>query len=231
MRRRRKIWYERGLHINLISSPSFLSFMIDNDSWPSIFTIIFSVHYHHHHSFILDSGSWFLWSELTMPVIQQIKMYPSRVWKSVALYSSLVTLGLSLGVAGPTMLDLGILVQDSDNIAYILPGRAGGYAIGSFLGLTFFLCWSFNYSIEMNHFGFEEMEFPYFKDEEPTLTVWHILSTSIWLKLFLLSTLKNIFRAYSLLSALFSMENDIYSIPVPAYLLISIFGTFLIEWT
>lgn len=73
---------------------------------------------------------------IIMPVIQQIKKYPSRVWKSLALYSSLVTLGLSLGVAGPTMLDLGILVQDDKNIAYILPGRAGGYAVGSFLGLT-----------------------------------------------------------------------------------------------
>lgn len=70
-----------------------------------------------------------------MPVIQQIKMYPSRVGKSIALYSSMVTLGLSLGVAGPTMLDLGILVQGNEDIAYILPGRAGGYAIGSFLGL------------------------------------------------------------------------------------------------
>ena len=73
-----------------------------------------------------------------MPVIQQIKMYPARVGKSFALYSSMVTLGLSLGVAGPTMLDLGILVQDEKNIAYILPGRAGGYAIGSVIGLSSF---------------------------------------------------------------------------------------------
>lgn len=86
------------------------------------------------------------WALITiMPVIQQIKKYPSRVGKSIALYSSMATLGLSLGVAGPTMLDLGILVQDKVDIAYILPGRAGGYAIGSFLGLTFFPSFSSDY--------------------------------------------------------------------------------------
>lgn len=70
-----------------------------------------------------------------MAVIEQIKQHPTRVLKTIALYLNLIALGINLGMAGPTLLDLRILVQASiEEISYVLPGRAGGFAVGSFVG-------------------------------------------------------------------------------------------------
>ena len=72
-----------------------------------------------------------------MPLLEQIRRHPLRVVKSLALYSSFVCIGMSLGIVGPTMLDLQLEVSTTiDKITYVLPGRAGGYAAGSFLGMS-----------------------------------------------------------------------------------------------
>lgn len=70
-----------------------------------------------------------------MAIIDQIKLYPLRVLKSLSLYLSMMAIGLNLGMPGPTLLDLQILAQSSfSEISYIMPGRAGGFTIGSLLG-------------------------------------------------------------------------------------------------
>ena len=69
-----------------------------------------------------------------MAAIEQIKKYPIRVLKTLALYINLIALGLNNGIVGPTLLDLRILTQSSvSEIAYILPGRAAGFTVGSFV--------------------------------------------------------------------------------------------------
>ena len=74
-----------------------------------------------------------------MAAIDQMRRYPLRVLKTLLLYLNYLALGLSLGVPGPTLLDLQILVQASvSEISFVLPGRAGGFAIGSLLGETLY---------------------------------------------------------------------------------------------
>jgi len=66
--------------------------------------------------------------------IHQIRKYPLRFFKTCALYTSFITLGFSLGIVGPTLLDIRTQVQRGlSEVATALPARAGGYAVGSFV--------------------------------------------------------------------------------------------------
>lgn len=66
--------------------------------------------------------------------VNQIRKYPHRFLETCALFTSFIALGLSLGVVGPTLLDLQTQVQrDLNEVATALPARAGGYALGSFV--------------------------------------------------------------------------------------------------
>jgi hypothetical protein len=66
--------------------------------------------------------------------INQIRKYPHRFLETGALFTSFIGLGFSLGVVGPTLLDLQTQVQrELSEVAYALPARAGGYALGSLI--------------------------------------------------------------------------------------------------
>ena len=66
--------------------------------------------------------------------LDQIRLYPMRFFKTLCVYFSMMAIGLSYGVIGPTLLDLQTLVGCSlDEASLSLPARAGGYAIGSFI--------------------------------------------------------------------------------------------------
>lgn len=70
---------------------------------------------------------------LEMTFITQIRTHKLRFIKTAALYVAFIALGLSSGIAGPTILDLEIAANTTyDKITYILPGRSGGYALGAF---------------------------------------------------------------------------------------------------
>ena len=66
--------------------------------------------------------------------VNQIKLYPLRFFKTCALYTAFIGIGFSLGVVGPTLLDLKSQVgRGLSEVATALPARAGGYALGSFV--------------------------------------------------------------------------------------------------
>jgi len=66
--------------------------------------------------------------------IEQIRLYPIPFVKSLAIYSTLLSLGLTLGIIGPTLLDLRTQVNtDLTQVATVIPARAGGYVAGSFI--------------------------------------------------------------------------------------------------
>jgi len=68
----------------------------------------------------------------TMRAVDQIREHPIRFLKTVALYYALISLGLSVGMVGPTLLDLGLATNEPfKRINFVLPGRALGYTIGS----------------------------------------------------------------------------------------------------
>ena len=70
--------------------------------------------------------------------VNQIKLYPLRFVKTCALYTALIGVGFSLGVVGPTLLDLKTQVgRGLSDVSYALPARAGGYALGSFVSKYF----------------------------------------------------------------------------------------------
>lgn len=55
--------------------------------------------------------------------------------KICVVYLIFIFIGFSLGIPGPSMLDLGLKLNASlDEIAVIIPARAGGYAVGAILG-------------------------------------------------------------------------------------------------
>lgn len=69
-----------------------------------------------------------------MPFWVEIKTHKDRTIKFCVLLSCWLALGMSLGIVGPTLLDLQELVEvDESRIAFALSSRSGGYAIGSFL--------------------------------------------------------------------------------------------------
>ena len=66
--------------------------------------------------------------------LTQIKLYPMRFVKTLAIYFAMSAIGLSYGILGPTLLDLKTQVsRDLTEVSASLPVRAGGYAAGSFL--------------------------------------------------------------------------------------------------
>lgn len=67
-------------------------------------------------------------------MINEIRKHKVRFLKSCGLYSCFITIGLSLGIVGPTLIDLMYQVKsDLTTTSLVLPCRAGGYAIGSFV--------------------------------------------------------------------------------------------------
>lgn len=69
-----------------------------------------------------------------MTVFTEVRSHPLRVLKTLCLYSAMISLGFSLAILGPTLLDLKTQVQRPlEDIAISLPVRAGGYAVGSFI--------------------------------------------------------------------------------------------------
>lgn len=67
-------------------------------------------------------------------MISEIRAHPVRFVKNCGLFSCFLTIGLSLGVVGPTLLDFASKTKsDLKLVALILPFRAGGYAAGSFV--------------------------------------------------------------------------------------------------
>ena len=71
--------------------------------------------------------------------VSSIRSHPLRFIKTCALYTSFIAVGFSLGVVGPTLLDLRTQVQeDIKQVSISLSTRAGGYALGSVVtGLLF----------------------------------------------------------------------------------------------
>ena len=70
--------------------------------------------------------------------LTQIKLYPMRLVKTLTIYCCMLSIGLSFGVIGPTLLDLRTQVSRGlTEVSVALPARAGGYAIGSFLSELF----------------------------------------------------------------------------------------------
>lgn len=64
----------------------------------------------------------------------EIKKHPTRFINTLGLFIVFISHGLLLGLMGPTMLDLQISCNTEESkVAYILTGRAGGYAIGGFV--------------------------------------------------------------------------------------------------
>ena len=69
-----------------------------------------------------------------MGVFYQIKSHPVRFAKSCGLCMCFLTIGMSLGIVGPALLDFSDKTHsDLKLVALILPFRAGGYALGSFI--------------------------------------------------------------------------------------------------
>ena len=70
-----------------------------------------------------------------MAFIIEIQNHRLRFAKTLVLYYAALAVGLGVGIIGPTLLDLSILIQENiDRLSYVLPGRGGGHAIGSLLG-------------------------------------------------------------------------------------------------
>lgn len=76
-----------------------------------------------------------------MAILAQIRGHRLRFVKTLALYVAFIAVGMCSGIAGPTILDLQVQVKTTyDQITYILPGRAGGFAVGAFIGKFTNLC-------------------------------------------------------------------------------------------
>lgn len=69
-----------------------------------------------------------------MSFLGEIRAHPRRFVKTLCFFSSTMSLGASLGILGPTLLDMCTQVERPlEDVATALPARAGGYAIGSFV--------------------------------------------------------------------------------------------------
>jgi hypothetical protein len=70
-----------------------------------------------------------------MTVIAEIRLHKIRTIKTIAMYASFMAYGLSTGLIGPSLLDLGLMTNcNIDEVSYILPGRSAGSVIGSVIG-------------------------------------------------------------------------------------------------
>lgn len=64
----------------------------------------------------------------------QIQDHPIRFLKTTGLWLCFLSLGMSLAIVGPTLLDLRQQVCcNLTDISYTLAARAGGQAVGSFI--------------------------------------------------------------------------------------------------
>jgi hypothetical protein len=73
-------------------------------------------------------------SNITMTLIEEIRLHPSRAFKTLVLCFSMFTIALTYSVIGPTLLDLKTQVSRGlEEVSIALPARAGGYAIGSLI--------------------------------------------------------------------------------------------------
>ena len=69
-----------------------------------------------------------------MRMLQEIGRHPVRAWKTLALFTVYGMCGMSVGVMGPSLLDLRQQVQTSiSNAALIMTARAAGHVCGSLL--------------------------------------------------------------------------------------------------
>lgn len=69
-----------------------------------------------------------------MSFISEIRLYPLRFVKTLALFFAMFVVGMAIGVIGPTMLDLTIQTQSNlEKVGLILPARGGGHVTGSFI--------------------------------------------------------------------------------------------------
>ena len=69
-----------------------------------------------------------------MSMLSEIRCHPKRFYNTLGLFWVFISHGLVLGIMGPSMLDLAIACNtDVAKITYIMTGRAGGYALGSFV--------------------------------------------------------------------------------------------------
>lgn len=67
-----------------------------------------------------------------MAFISELKKHKLAFFKTSTLYASFIMIGLTSAIAGPTILDLQLATGVAyDKITLILPGRSGGYALGS----------------------------------------------------------------------------------------------------
>ena len=48
-----------------------------------------------------------------MKIVEQIREHPMRFVKTLALYLAYITLGLNMGIVGPTLLDLQIAIENA----------------------------------------------------------------------------------------------------------------------
>ncbi|RWS02572.1 sodium-dependent glucose transporter 1A-like protein, partial [Leptotrombidium deliense] len=70
-----------------------------------------------------------------MEAFQEIKAHKINFLKTFFIYLMFLVIGLGIAIPGPTLLDLQIAVNCSlEEIGYLLPARALGYASGSILG-------------------------------------------------------------------------------------------------
>lgn len=64
----------------------------------------------------------------------EIRKYPVRFLKTSELWACYLSLGMSLAIVGPTLLDLRHQVKvEIKEISFLLPARAGGQAAGSLI--------------------------------------------------------------------------------------------------
>ena len=67
-------------------------------------------------------------------MLSEIKEHPKRFYNTLGLYMAFICGGMTMGIVGPTLLDLRIACDtDMSILAYIVTGKASGYAVGSFI--------------------------------------------------------------------------------------------------
>ena len=70
-----------------------------------------------------------------MTFVTEIRLHHVRTVKTLAMYTCFMAFGLSTGLIGPSLLDLGILTDCSiEKVSYILPARSAGSVVGSIIG-------------------------------------------------------------------------------------------------
>ena len=67
-----------------------------------------------------------------MHFVQEVRRHPVRGWKTLAQFSCYMMLGMSVGVLGPSLLDLKTQVAtDLSHVSLVMTSRAAGHVVGS----------------------------------------------------------------------------------------------------